>query len=105
MKHIWVETIGFQSPYGAKGIAATVSMPPAPGTANAIYEVIGVRIIEIPKTMERMLEALKVKKSFSSFDRRKSGLGFFKKRGKEREDGRESSDQTKSKRGRARGNG
>jgi 4-hydroxybenzoyl-CoA reductase subunit alpha len=62
MKHIWVETIDPHCPYGAKGITETVSMPPAPAIANAIYDAIGVRINDLPMTPEKILDALKAKK-------------------------------------------
>jgi 4-hydroxybenzoyl-CoA reductase subunit alpha len=62
MKHIWVETIDPHCPYGAKGITETVSMPPAPAIANAVYDAIGVRIKQLPITSEKILESLKAKK-------------------------------------------
>jgi CO/xanthine dehydrogenase Mo-binding subunit len=45
-------------PFGAKGIAEPSSIPTAPAIANAIYNAIGVRIMELPITPEKIKAAL-----------------------------------------------
>ena len=44
---------------GAKGIGEPVMLPIAPAILNAIYDAVGVRILELPVTRERMLGALR----------------------------------------------
>jgi len=47
------------APYGAKGIGEPVMVPVAPAILNAIYDAIGVRILEVPATPEKVLTAIK----------------------------------------------
>lgn len=47
------------APYGAKGIGEPVMVPVAPAILNAIYDAIGVRILEVPATPEKVLKAIK----------------------------------------------
>lgn len=47
------------APYGAKGIGEPVMVPVAPAILNAIYDAIGVRILEVPATPEKVLSAIK----------------------------------------------
>jgi xanthine dehydrogenase molybdenum-binding subunit len=58
-----VETLDEAGPYGAKGIGEPGLVPTAPAIANAIYDAIGVRIKDLPMTPERILKAIKEKKS------------------------------------------
>ncbi|MCL2580122.1 MAG: xanthine dehydrogenase family protein molybdopterin-binding subunit [Oscillospiraceae bacterium] len=49
-------------PYGAKGMAESVTVPVAPAIQEAIYQAVGVRINGYPMTAERVLAAIKEKK-------------------------------------------
>ncbi|MBM4331570.1 MAG: xanthine dehydrogenase family protein molybdopterin-binding subunit [Deltaproteobacteria bacterium] len=62
MKTFLVKTID-PGPFGAKGVAEPAMTPTAPAIANAIYDAIGVRIRTLPITPQKILEALKKKKS------------------------------------------
>ncbi len=46
-------------PFGAKGMGEATTNPVAAAVANAIYNAIGVRIMETPITPEKILKALK----------------------------------------------
>jgi len=50
-------------PFGAKGVGEPTSVPTAPAILNAIYDAVGVRIHSLPATPEKILHALKEKKS------------------------------------------
>lgn len=63
IKHIWVETHDPFGPYGAKGIAEVVALPPASAIANAIYDAVGVRIKDLPITPDKISKALKEKET------------------------------------------
>ena len=65
LKPVVVETIDEAGPFGAKGIGEPGCVPTAPAIANAIYDAIGVRIMDLPITPERILAALKKKKDES----------------------------------------
>jgi len=52
-----------KGPFGAKGIGEPSLTPAAPAVANAVADAIGVRIHRLPLTPERVLEAIKGKKS------------------------------------------
>jgi len=58
-----VETYDEYGPFGAKGIGEPGCVPTAPAIANAIYDAVGVRIFDLPITPEKVLAALKEKKS------------------------------------------
>jgi 4-hydroxybenzoyl-CoA reductase alpha subunit len=60
---IIVETIDPEGPFGAKGMAEPANNPTAPAIANAVYDAVGVRIKDLPITAEKVLKALKEKKS------------------------------------------
>lgn len=62
MKTFLVETVD-PGPFGAKGVAEPAMTPTAPAIANAIYDAVGVRIRTLPMTPQKVLEALKKKKS------------------------------------------
>jgi CO/xanthine dehydrogenase Mo-binding subunit len=46
-------------PYGAKGIGETGMFSVSPAIANALYDAVGVRIMELPLTPERVLRAIR----------------------------------------------
>ncbi|MBI4525183.1 MAG: xanthine dehydrogenase family protein molybdopterin-binding subunit [Deltaproteobacteria bacterium] len=60
---IIVETGEPTGPFGAKGVGECGLVGTAPAIANAIYDAVGVRIKELPLTPERVLQALKNKKT------------------------------------------
>ncbi|MBW1721942.1 MAG: xanthine dehydrogenase family protein molybdopterin-binding subunit [Deltaproteobacteria bacterium] len=58
-----VETQDPDGPFGAKGVGEPGLVPTAPAIANAVYDAIGVRIRDLPITPEKILNALKGKKT------------------------------------------
>jgi CO/xanthine dehydrogenase Mo-binding subunit len=56
-----VETADPEGPFGAKGVGEMGGTPTAAAIANAIYDAVGVRIMHLPITGERMLRALRDK--------------------------------------------
>ncbi len=58
-----IETIDKDGPFGAKGIGEPGCVPTAPAIANAVYNAVGVRIKDLPITPEKVLAAIKEKKS------------------------------------------
>ena len=50
-------------PYGARGVGEPLMVPGAPAIANAVYNAIGVRFTRMPITPEKVLEALREKKT------------------------------------------
>jgi CO/xanthine dehydrogenase Mo-binding subunit len=56
-----VESIDPNGPYGAKGASETAILPGAPAIANAVYDAVGVRIVDLPITPEKVLAALQAK--------------------------------------------
>ena len=55
---IFVETNEPSGPFGAKGLAESCLIVPAPAIANAIYNAVGVRMRSLPITPEKILAAL-----------------------------------------------
>ena len=55
---IIVEHPTADGPYGAKGTGEITSIPTAPAITNAIYNAVGVRILTLPATPEKILAAL-----------------------------------------------
>jgi putative selenate reductase molybdopterin-binding subunit len=55
---LWVETDDPRGPYGAKGLGEMGLVPTAPALSNAIYDATGARLMRLPMTPERVLEAL-----------------------------------------------
>jgi xanthine dehydrogenase molybdenum-binding subunit len=58
---ILVECAHPDGPYGAKGMGETTNVPTPPAIANAIYDAVGVRILDLPITPDKVLAALKEK--------------------------------------------
>jgi CO/xanthine dehydrogenase Mo-binding subunit len=52
-------------PFGAKGVGEGATNPVAAAVANAIYNAVGVRIKDLPITIEKILRALKEKEKYS----------------------------------------
>ncbi len=50
-------------PYGAKGMAESITVPVGPAIEEAIYQAVGVRLNYYPMTAERVLAAIKEKKA------------------------------------------
>ncbi len=50
-------------PYGAKGMAESITIPVGPAIAEAIYRAVGVRVNGYPMTAERVLALIKEKKA------------------------------------------
>ena len=57
-----VENEDSEGPFGAKGIGEPATIATAPAIANAIYDVIGVRMFDLPITPEKILKAFKDKR-------------------------------------------
>ena len=51
-----------EGPYGAKGMAEVGLGPTAPAIANALFNLLGVRVYDLPLTPEKVYWALKKKK-------------------------------------------
>lgn len=56
-----IETDDPGGPFGAKGVGEMGGTPTAAAIANAIYDAVGARMIQLPMTPERVLAALDVK--------------------------------------------
>lgn len=50
-------------PFGEKGVDEPTSVPTAAGILNAIYDAVGVRITSLPATAEKVLAAIKAKRT------------------------------------------
>ena len=48
-------------PFGAKGVGEPTLVPTMPAILNAIYDAVGVRIVDLPATAEKILMAIKEK--------------------------------------------
>ena len=48
-----------RGPFGAKGMGETGTFAVSPAIANALYDAVGVRILEMPLTPERVLRAIR----------------------------------------------
>lgn len=57
-----VESDEPNGPYGAKGASETAILPGAAAIANAVYDAVGVRIVELPVTPEKVLAALRAQR-------------------------------------------
>jgi 4-hydroxybenzoyl-CoA reductase subunit alpha len=61
IKHIFVETIDPEGPFGAKEVGEGASVAIFPAIGNAIFDAIGVRISDLPITPEKILKAIREK--------------------------------------------
>ena len=64
-KHIFVESIDPDGPFGAKEVGEGASVAIFPAIGNAIFDAIGVRIPDLPITPEKALKAIKKKRQES----------------------------------------
>jgi CO/xanthine dehydrogenase Mo-binding subunit len=55
---IIVESPMAAGPYGAKGVGEITSIPTAPAITNAIHNAVGVRILSLPATPDKILAGL-----------------------------------------------
>lgn len=60
---ILIEPVNPYGPYGAHGVGEPASLPTAAAIGNAIYDAVGVRIMDLPITAEKVLKALKARSS------------------------------------------
>jgi 4-hydroxybenzoyl-CoA reductase subunit alpha len=94
---IVVESIDPEGPFGAKECSEGALAATIPAISNAIYDAVGVRLHESPFTPERVLAALRAKKSAKPLGltegvdptapvkfREHGGAVWFKGRGAER---------------------
>ena len=58
-KHIFIESIDPEGPFGAKEVGEGSSVAIFPAIGNAIYDAIGVRITDLPITPQKVLNAIK----------------------------------------------
>lgn len=61
LEAVVVEMNSDTGPYGAKGIGEMTANSQAPAIINAIYDAIGIWILDIPATSEKVLRAIKAK--------------------------------------------
>jgi CO/xanthine dehydrogenase Mo-binding subunit len=59
------ETFEPTGPFGAKGVGEGATNPVAAAVANAVYNAVGVRIKDLPITVEKILGALREKEKVS----------------------------------------
>jgi carbon-monoxide dehydrogenase large subunit len=60
---ILIERTHCEGPYGAKGIGEGALAPTAPAIANAVYDATGVRIKELPLSMENVFNSIRKEES------------------------------------------
>lgn len=58
VKNIIVEDLETSAPYGAKGVGEPVMIPVAPAILNAIYDAVGVRVLNSPVTPDKLLKKI-----------------------------------------------
>ncbi|MDP2644493.1 MAG: xanthine dehydrogenase family protein molybdopterin-binding subunit [Desulfobacterales bacterium] len=61
IESVLVEYLHPDGPYGAKGVGETANVPLPPAISGAIYDAVGVRILSLPITPDKILQALKEK--------------------------------------------
>jgi CO/xanthine dehydrogenase Mo-binding subunit len=55
----YVEVPHERGPFGAKGMGETGTFAVSPAIANALYDAVGVRVLEMPLTPEKVLRAIR----------------------------------------------
>jgi CO/xanthine dehydrogenase Mo-binding subunit len=60
---IIIESHHSEGPFGAKGIGEPALAPTAPAIANAIFDALGIRFNTLPITREKVLAAIRNRKS------------------------------------------
>ena len=55
----FIEVPHERGPFGAKGMGETGTFGVSPAIANALYDAVGVRILELPLTPEKVLRAIR----------------------------------------------
>jgi CO/xanthine dehydrogenase Mo-binding subunit len=63
LETVLLESPSGPAPYQSKGIGESSNVPIAGAIANAVYDAVGVRIIDLPITAEKVLRALKEKEA------------------------------------------
>lgn len=63
MNTIMIETNDPEGPFGAKGMGEASLLPTSAAIANAVYDAIGVRIMDLPITPEKIIKGLKAKQT------------------------------------------
>ncbi len=63
LRLVFVETDDEFGPFGAKGVGEPGLVPTAPAIGNAVYNAVGIRIHDLPITPEKVLRALKQKRT------------------------------------------
>jgi len=58
IESVFVESNEPTGPFGAKSLAESCLIVPAPAIANAIYDAVGVRVRDLPITPEKILAGL-----------------------------------------------
>jgi CO/xanthine dehydrogenase Mo-binding subunit len=59
---VLLEPASGPAPFQSKGIGESSNIPVAGAIANAVYDAVGARIVDLPITAEKVLQALKRKK-------------------------------------------
>jgi CO/xanthine dehydrogenase Mo-binding subunit len=59
IKTMIVEVPHREGPLGAKGVGEVITVPAAPAIAHAVYNAVGVRIMDLPISREKILAGLK----------------------------------------------
>jgi CO/xanthine dehydrogenase Mo-binding subunit len=55
----FIEVPHQRGPFGAKGMGETGTFAVSPAIANALYDAVGVRVLEMPLTPEKVLRAIR----------------------------------------------
>jgi CO/xanthine dehydrogenase Mo-binding subunit len=63
INNYFIKSFEPSSGYGAKGIGELASIPIVPAISNAIYNAVGIRLYELPFSPERILQAIKERRS------------------------------------------
>jgi xanthine dehydrogenase molybdenum-binding subunit len=56
-----IETLDLSGPFGAKGVGEAGTIPISAAVANAVHDAVGVRMLELPMTPERVYHALRAR--------------------------------------------